>query len=64
MHKKYLLPIGDFPGECRKLSNYLDLNAFKEKLEQWDFSKFPKLDQKRIDSMEQVQHMFYDVTPV
>jgi len=44
VHKKFNLPVGDFP----------DINIFKEKLMQFDFSKFPKLDQKKLDEMEKV----------
>jgi len=41
---KYNLPMGDFPN----------LNRFREKLALYDIHKFPKLDPKKIEAMEQV----------
>jgi len=44
VHKKYNIPMGDFP----------DLEVFREKLRQFEFAKFPKLDQKKIAEMDTV----------
>jgi len=44
VHQKYQLPVGDFP----------DINKFKEILKVSDFSKFPKLNKKALESMDQV----------
>jgi len=44
VHKKYQLPPGDFP----------DVTRFKERLANYDFSKFAKLNPKLIENMDQV----------
>lgn len=44
IHRKFQLPVGDFP----------DINRFRERLQDYDFSKFAKLNQKMIDTMDEV----------
>jgi len=44
VHRQFQLPVGDFP----------EVNSFREKLRTYDFTKFAKLNQKLIDSMDQV----------
>lgn len=44
IHKQYQLPVGDFP----------QVKAFQDKLKQYDFSKFAKLNQKLIEAMDTV----------
>jgi len=44
LHKKHQLPVGDFP----------DMNRMRDMLRHCDFKKFNKLNQKMIDSMDEV----------
>uniref|UniRef100_A0A7S4B9K4 Calmodulin n=1 Tax=Chrysotila carterae TaxID=13221 RepID=A0A7S4B9K4_CHRCT len=44
VHRAHQLPVGDFP----------DVTKFKQVMEAHDLSKFPKLDMKQIEAMEQV----------
>jgi hypothetical protein len=44
LHNRYRLPVGDFP----------DIARFRDKLKDFDFNKFNKLNQKLIDTMDTV----------
>lgn len=44
IHKKYMLPVGDFPN----------ITKFRDRVRHFDFSKFAKLNQKLIDAMDTV----------